>query len=348
MAELHSIEGVEIFAVGTFNGDEYTEKDLDAMIEAFSKTSTRIRPALKLGHTEDQKLIQNDGLPAAGFINKLYRKGQKLVADFVDIPKKIFDLIQNKAYTRVSSEIYWGIDIGNGEVYDKLLSGVALLGSDIPAVSSLSEILSLYSLDYESIKSYAKTQTEFNIKEYSIEIPKTDKEINMQEKQEEKEIVVKKDYELEEKLKKYENELNELKTEKEKHEEELKEYRAKAEKLENEKKEVEVERYLDSLEAKELSSAGMRPFIKSLLGAEKKEYSFGEGEKEKKYNNKMEILEEALKLFSANTKVNFDDNSLDGEKDNKATLEKEIETYMTDHKVTYAQAYKSVMKNHKE
>lgn len=350
MEHLKSINGVEIFSAGTWNGDEYTEKDLDAMVEAFNNTQTRIRPALKLGHTDDQTLIQKDGLPAAGFIGKLYRKGQKLIADFVDIPKKVFDLIQNKAYTRVSSEIYWGIDIGNGEVYDKLLSGVALLGSDIPAVSSLSDILSLYGLDYESIKSYAKIENDCNIKQYSIEIPNSnsdDKEIVMSEKQEEKveeKVVIEKDYELENKIKTYENELAALKKANEEREEELKEYKTKAQELESKNKEVELERYLDGLEGENLSTAGMRPYIKALLGTEKKEYSFQKGEEEVKMNDRNEILKEVLKMHSANSKVNFDDNSLDSD-ESGADLGKEIETYATENKVSYSQAYKIVMKN---
>lgn len=349
MSELKSIDGVEIFSTGVWNGDEYTEKDLDDMISAFNNTSTRIRPALKLGHNNDQALIQKDGLPAAGFIGKLYRKGQKLIADFVDIPKKVFDLIQNKAYTRVSSEIYWDIDIGNGEVYSKLLSGVALLGSDIPAVSSLSEILSLYGLNYESIKSYAKIENEVTIKQYSIEIQKEnldDKEIIMSEKQEP--VVEEKNYELENKVKNYENEIAALKKKDEERESELKEYKSKAEELESRNKEVELERYLDSLEGDNLSTAGMRPYIKALLGVEKKEYSFKKGEEEVKIENRNEVLKEILKMHSANSKVNFDNNSLEGDKDKKNTLEAEIAKYSAENKVSYAQAYKAVMKNNKE
>ena len=58
MENLKTIEGVEIFSAGIWNGDEYTEQCLDDIVHAFNKTSTRIRPALKLGHTKDQTLIR--------------------------------------------------------------------------------------------------------------------------------------------------------------------------------------------------------------------------------------------------------------------------------------------------
>ena len=62
---------------------------------------------------------------------------------------------------------------------------------------------------------------------------------------------------------------------------------------------------------------------------------------------KEEILETILKQFASNSKVNFDDNSLEG--DGKSQdMGKVIEDYAKENKCSYAQAYKSVMKNQKE
>ena len=101
-AKLSNIKGVEVFSVGTWNGQTFTEQDLDKMVESFKETSATVRPFLKLGHDDDQKLLQKEGLPAAGWVGSLYRKGGKLLADFVDIPKKIMELIENKAYRKVA------------------------------------------------------------------------------------------------------------------------------------------------------------------------------------------------------------------------------------------------------
>jgi len=103
---LHSINGVEVFASGKWNGDHYTNEDLDEMVKAFNDTGHKIKPFLKLGHNDEQKLLATDGLPSAGWVSNLRRIGDKLVADFVDIPKKIFELISNKAFRKVSSEIF--------------------------------------------------------------------------------------------------------------------------------------------------------------------------------------------------------------------------------------------------
>ena len=141
--ETFNIPGVEIFSVGTWNGDEYSIEDLQGMVQAFEKHKTTVRPFLKLGHDEDQTLLQKDGYPAAGWIDRLYIAGEKLVADFSSIPKTIYQLITNKAYRNVSSEIYCNVNIGE-ESHKYMLGAVALLGADTPGVMNLSDILGMY------------------------------------------------------------------------------------------------------------------------------------------------------------------------------------------------------------
>src|SRR3990172_9310891 len=101
LAETYSIPNLEIFETGTHHGESYDESDLDSMVQAFDKVG--FKPPLKLGHSEKQKLLQSDGLPAAGWINRLYRQGTKLMADVSDIPRQIYTLIKNKAYDRISA-----------------------------------------------------------------------------------------------------------------------------------------------------------------------------------------------------------------------------------------------------
>lgn len=141
--ETKNIEGIEIFSAGTWNSDIYTIADLDKMVTAYNATKTKIKPFLKLGHNEMQGLLEADGLPAAGWIDNLRRVGEKLVADFVGVPKAIYELIKAGSYRTVSSEIYWNFAL-DGEKYPYLLKAVAILGADIPAVSCLKDIMSLY------------------------------------------------------------------------------------------------------------------------------------------------------------------------------------------------------------
>ena len=139
--QTYNLNGVEIFSTGIWNGDRYSEKDLDAMIKNFDDVG--FEPPVKLGHNEEQSELQ-DGQPALGYISKIYKVGSKLVADFKELPKKVFDAIKRGNYKRVSSEIYWNYK-ANGSTFNRVLKAVALLGADIPAVTNLESIEGLYS-----------------------------------------------------------------------------------------------------------------------------------------------------------------------------------------------------------
>ena len=135
-----NLEGVEIFSTGTWNGDKYSTKDLNAMVDNFDETG--FQPPLKLGHNEEQPEML-DGAPALGYVDKIYTEGSKLLANFVNLPKKVYEAIKRGNYKRVSSEIYWNYK-SNGKSLDRVLKAVALLGSEIPAVTNLESISGLY------------------------------------------------------------------------------------------------------------------------------------------------------------------------------------------------------------
>lgn len=128
---LHEIRNVEIFRAGTWNGDEFTVEDLDDMIANFSRAGFQV--PVKLGHT------RAEDAPAVGWISALRRVGDKLIADIKDIPEEVFQKISGRAFDQVSSEIIFNAKRA-GETFKRLLSGVALLGAHIPAVSGLKPI----------------------------------------------------------------------------------------------------------------------------------------------------------------------------------------------------------------
>ncbi|MCM8808166.1 MAG: hypothetical protein NC926_09575, partial [Candidatus Omnitrophica bacterium] len=178
------IKNKEIFAAGVWNGDKYTVEDLDNIVKAFYELKGRRDVPLKLGHDEKQELLQRDGYPAAGWLVELRREGKKLIGDFAKVPKKIAELIEKGAYRRVSAEIIWNYrDNETGKVYPKVLSAVALLGADIPAVSSISAWSSLY---HDEL-------LQENIHFYTIDFEKEDKYMIEELKKELEEI--KKKYE---------------------------------------------------------------------------------------------------------------------------------------------------------
>ena len=110
------------------------------MVSNFSETG--FQPPLKLGHNEEQPEML-DGEPALGFVDTIYTEGNKLLANFSSLPKKVYEAIKRGNYKRVSSEIYWNFK-NNGQVLDRVLKAVALLGSEIPAVTNLEAIEGLY------------------------------------------------------------------------------------------------------------------------------------------------------------------------------------------------------------
>lgn len=343
MPDLKEIKNVEVFAAGNWNGDSYTIEDLDEMVQAFDQTKDKMLPFLKLGHDDKQALIQQDGLPAAGWVSGLRRVGDKLVADFSDIPSKIFSLIQNKAYRKVSSEIYWNVKVGDSK-FKRFLSAVSLLGADMPAVTTLNDILGRFKInDYESIKSYAENKDDLIIKSYTFD-QKGDEMSDELKKELDK---LKADYAV------LSKDMEKIQKDKEKLESVSKKDKDLVEKLESEKKELqkfkseaderakkaEDEKYFSDLQKQELATPAMKPYVMEFL-SDKKEYSV----KEKKLSRK-ELLADMLKCFKA-LDVNLDEGSEQGQKqDSEAAQIAEVEKYAKENDVSFAKAYKIIMKD---
>ena len=143
-AETQTLENEEIFAVGKWNGDTYTHDDLVHIAENFNKLKDEVKPPVKLGHSENQKLLEADDMPAGGWVKSLKVAWDKLLADISDVPKKIYELIKNKAYKRKSAEIYPEYTGSDGKKYGKVLRALAFLGAACPAVNTLDDIHALY------------------------------------------------------------------------------------------------------------------------------------------------------------------------------------------------------------
>lgn len=139
----NTLNGVEIFEVGKHRGKDYTSQDLDDMVRNFDEFCKGQKPGFHvpavLGHEEDQDLLDRSDLPAAGWASHIYREGDKLLADFDDVPDEIADLVRNKRYRTCSSEVYdqppEGIP-GKG----KMIRRVAFLGGDIPQLKNLHDL----------------------------------------------------------------------------------------------------------------------------------------------------------------------------------------------------------------
>jgi hypothetical protein len=75
-----------------------------------------------------------------GWVEKIYRSGKKLLADFVNVPDTLIGMIRDKRYDKVSAEIYWNYKLADGKVLPRALKAVSILGADWPAVSNLQDL----------------------------------------------------------------------------------------------------------------------------------------------------------------------------------------------------------------
>jgi hypothetical protein len=131
--------GAEIFAVGTWNGRSFSEADLDGIAAAFDALGLTGRVPLKLGHRGPDA---RDGDPALGWITKVYRAGDRLLADARDIPTVIYDGIKKGLYKFVSVELLKNVK-ADTRIIPWVLDAVALLGATQPAVGILKDLQSL-------------------------------------------------------------------------------------------------------------------------------------------------------------------------------------------------------------
>lgn len=147
---------VHILSTGIWNGVKITSQDLLDMVEAFGE-KTGFKPVLKLGHSKEQNLlkqalkpsnddkIQKDGFPSAGILTSIKKEGEKLFATISDIPEKIATIINNRGFHRFSIEAIRNAINSEGEKLPMVLTGLGLLGEDIPAVENLDDHLALFS-----------------------------------------------------------------------------------------------------------------------------------------------------------------------------------------------------------
>jgi len=132
------MKNVEILEVGTWNGMPLTEKDLDEMASNFNNKV--IEPFLNLDHDDKftDKVKRALSVVSLGFVSQLKREGKKLIADFIQVPRKVAELIDSGMLKKRSVEFYRKGFKVNGEVFNNVLKAVSFFGADIPAVNSLS------------------------------------------------------------------------------------------------------------------------------------------------------------------------------------------------------------------
>ncbi len=151
-----TLTGVEIFKAGSYQVTDregnvqtftYSPSDVKQLAENGNALLTQhnFEPPAKLGHDDNQRVAAEAGLPAAGWVSKLYSKAGKLYADFKQVPAKLAEAIKRGRYKYVSSEIYDPEDternFGEFGIQGFTLRAVAFLGADVPVVKGMKPLM---------------------------------------------------------------------------------------------------------------------------------------------------------------------------------------------------------------
>ena len=164
-----SLYGAEIFAVGTWNGLTFTDADLDSIVTSFDALGLSGRVPLKFGHNDEQPLT--DGQPALGWVSRVYRQGNKLLADFKDMPTSIYEMVRAGLYKFVSVELLKNVMAGTRNI-PWVLDAVALLGADQPAVGTLKDLQSLTMARKSALRARARVAFQRDTKLFTMEARK--------------------------------------------------------------------------------------------------------------------------------------------------------------------------------
>lgn len=136
----HALD-MEIFAPGTWSGSagplSFTDEDMGKIVAAFDALKERHRVPLKLGHSGDADV--REGQPAIGWVEKVWVEGGKLMAKTAVVSDTVWNAIKKKLYRNVSIELDFDVK-HKGSLYEMVLSGVALLGAELPAVNNLADL----------------------------------------------------------------------------------------------------------------------------------------------------------------------------------------------------------------
>lgn len=119
------IKEVEIFSAGTWNGTKYDAKAIGELVASFDHLG--YRPPVTMGHNAKEDAL------AHGYVAKLYRRGDKVLADLAGVPPETMQAIREGRILSVSAEIYVGLK-RNGRTFPYALRCLSLLGAHPPAV----------------------------------------------------------------------------------------------------------------------------------------------------------------------------------------------------------------------
>lgn len=149
---------MEVMAPGTWNGIPFDKARLKKIVDNFKKLLHNHSVPLKIGHDSNDHQLKSKsktqhalGWAADAWLNS----ADKIMVRFTDVPDIVHKAITKKLYRKVSVELDMGVNYKGEDVGD-VLSGVALLGAEIPAVNTLEDLQAFLSADSGTIAGATK------------------------------------------------------------------------------------------------------------------------------------------------------------------------------------------------
>jgi phage shock protein A len=217
-----SIHDIEILRVGKWNGIDVKETDLKEMVSNFE--GGVIEPYLNLDHNDKytDNVKKALSVVSLGFVSQLKQVGDRLIANFKQVPIKIAELIKSGMLKKRSVEFYPRGFNQNGKTFNNVLKAVSFFGADVPAVNALSD-------DFEILLKQSDNTTTLNTE---IECTK----INFIQEKNMDITIAKSEYD---ELLKFKNDAVRITSEVEAKEDTIQHLKAEVEKITAEKKDVE-------------------------------------------------------------------------------------------------------------
>src|SRR5271165_3490360 len=158
----YSVKGVEMFTPGNWKDQEYNDQDMADLVNNFNQWQSGPKKMIDvpgvIGHEEEQPLLENTGIPKVASLEKAFLSkgpcekcestgkvfaegkdtscpwcngtGQRTVVkgDFNELPASIADLINRRAYKKVSAEVYDDGKCPGVPAKGKMFRRIAFLG----------------------------------------------------------------------------------------------------------------------------------------------------------------------------------------------------------------------------
>lgn len=136
-----TFRGVQLARTGTYRASTGTftlvREDIDNMVDAYNQLKGKIDIPIKLSHDKEQLI------PAAGWIENLRRSGDNLMGDYVNVPDEVASMIESGALRKRSIEAARNVVLA-GKKWPMALTGLALLGSELPAIDGLEDLSKMF------------------------------------------------------------------------------------------------------------------------------------------------------------------------------------------------------------